>query len=424
MVGVFGLDDRPVVKKKRVSIGIASLPKAVLHRRVQSRSNSSTAQRSWFYPGDLADIYDFQPGNGKGQSIGLLEFGGGYFPSDLDAFCKQATVSVPKVVPISVDNQPTDAKNGAEDEVMLDIEVVAGVCPAASIPVYFAPFSEQGWVDILATAVQDQQNAPTVLSVSWGMAEDDPSWSQNAIDTINDTLHEAALAGITVCVAAGDDGSGDQETDGHAHLDFPSSSPFILAVGGTSFRIRGGTRTEVAWKDGDGIRADGGGSTGGGVSVHFPRPTWQNVHIPSVNPGSIDGRVVPDVAADAQSDGRTTGYFYYVDGQAGLNGGTSASAPLWASLIARMNAALGGGRTLGFVTPLLYQNLAGGAGTVGVIGFNDITSGNNDTAAVGGYSAMPGFDAVSGWGSPKGVALLNALRQVLALPVAPPPAIP
>jgi kumamolisin len=280
--------------------------------------------------------------------------------------------------------------------------------------VYFSDFSEQGWVDILAAAIHDKQNAPTVLSISWGMAEDDPSWSQGAIDAISDSLKAAALLGITVCVASGDDGSGDQETDGHAHVDFPSSSPYVLAVGGTNLRVRGGQPVEVVWKDGDGTRNDGGGSTGGGVSTHFARPVWQKVNITSVNPGAIVGRVVPDVAAEAQTDGTTTGYFFVSDGKPGLNGGTSAATPLWAALIARINAARGDGKRVGYLTPILYQALpAGGSGTVGASGCTDITSGNNITAPVGGYTATTGFDAVSGWGSPNGTKLLDALKVVL-----------
>jgi kumamolisin len=290
---------------------------------------------------------------------------------------------------------------------MLDVEVVAGVCPNASIAVYFCQFTEQGWVDVLDAAIHDSTNAPTVLSISWGMAEDDIAWSSGAIDTINDSLKEAALLGITVCVAAGDDGSSDQETDGNAHVDFPAASPYVLAVGGTILRITGGVVVESAWKDGDGLRKDGGGSTGGGVSTKFARPAWQNVSIPSVNPHAIDGRCVPDVAADASAN---TGYFTVVDGSPEISGGTSASTPLWAALIARINAAriAAGKSAAGYVTPLLYQATPGG-GTIGSAACRDITTGNNITAHGGGYSAQVGYDAVTGWGVPIGTKLLALL---------------
>jgi kumamolisin len=226
------------------------------------------------------------------------------------------------------------------------------------------------------------------------------------LDAINDSLQAASLLGMTVCVAAGDDGSDDEVGDGHAHVDFPSSSPFVLGVGGTTLKkSSSGVITETAWKDGDGLRKDNGGSTGGGVSTIFPRPSWQTVTIESVNPGSIEGRVVPDVAADASAN---TGYWTVVDGQGAPSGGTSAAAPLWASLIARLNASLGA--PVGFLSPLLYAVGANGQ-TLGQTGCRDITSGNNDTASIGGYSAGPGYDAVTGWGVPIGDVLASGLKK-------------
>jgi kumamolisin len=405
VVGVFGLDNRPVVKERT---GGATTTKRPRHGKARPTPEAESTARSWFYPQELASIYQFPDGDGSGQSIGILEFGGGYFASDLEAFCSAANVSVPTVIPISVDGAATDARDGAEDEVMLDIEVVAGVCPKATIPVYFSSFTEKGWIDNLDKAVHDQANAPSILSISWGLAEDDPDWSQGAVDTINDSLKEAALAGITVLAAAGDDGSADQENDGNAHVDFPSSSPYVVSVGGTTLRMHQGKPSEVVWKDGDGIRADGGGSTGGGVSVHFPRPSWQTVSIPSVNPNAIDGRVIPDVAADASAN---SGYFIVVDGQENVSGGTSAATPLWAALVGRINALLGNNRKVGYLTPLLYKNVPGG--TVGSEGCTDITSGNNNTAAVGGYQAGVGYDACTGWGTPLGNKLLSALQSVI-----------
>jgi len=232
-----------------------------------------------------------------------------------------------------------------------------------------------------------------------------------AMDQVNETLKEAALLGVTVCIAAGDDGSDDQVGDGLAHVDFPSSSPYVLCVGGTSLRMKKGVRNETAWKQGDGLRADGGGSTGGGVSTQFPVPSWQGgVDAQSVNPGHGTGRYVPDVAAVASS---ATGYFVVVDGQGGVSGGTSASAPLWAALLGRINAALKT-RTVGYLTPLLYGKVAGGTSTLGKAVCNDVTSGDNATAAgVGGYHAKPGFDLVTGWGTPDGTALLEQLTKLV-----------
>ena len=396
VLAVFGLDNRRMTKRRPMR----------RRNHALNLAQRAAASRSWFYPAELAKVYSFPAGDGSGQVVGLLEFGGGFFADDLATFCQNAGVGVPTVRTVSVNNTPTNQRDGAEGEVMLDVEVVAGVCPKATIVVYFSTFDEGGWVNAIDTAIHDDQNPLNVLSVSWGYAEDAPgAWTDGALDAINDSLQAAALLGVTICVAAGDDGSDDQVGDGHAHVDFPSSSPYVLAVGGTTLkRSATGAVTETAWKDGDGLRQDNGGSTGGGVSTYFERPSWQTVNIASVNPGSIAGRIVPDVAADASAN---TGYWTVVDGQGGASGGTSASAPLWAALIALLNASLG--KPVGYLNPLLYQANANGK-TLGQSGCRDITSGNNETASIGGYSATAGYDAVTGWGVPIGTALLDGLK--------------
>lgn len=378
--GVFGLDDRSVVRPRR---------SVVIPEKATPAGGA--------FSSDLATAYSFPAGTGRGQTIALLEFGGGYFAADLKAYCRAAGVAVPKVNAISV-SAPTNRKDGAEGEVMLDIEVVAAVLPQATINVYFAAFSEQGWVDVLDRVVKD---APDAVSISWGLAEDDPDWTASARAAIDDALQAAAL--VARAVASGDDGSGDQLEEGRAHVDFPSASSNVLAVGGTQATLSGGKLVgEAVWFDGDGKRSDNGGSGGGGVSVFTPRPTWQTVKVKSVNPHPIDGRVVPDLAAIA-------GAPYYrvvVEGQSQLVGGTSASAPLVASLILRMKANLPTGKALPFLTPLLY-------GGVGAAGCHDVAKGKNSTATVGGYKAGKGFDACTGWGSPNGTAMLAAVEKVL-----------
>ena len=403
IVGVFGLDNRRVVRRR---------PDGGKKHHVVDRSAASTKKRPWFFPAELATAYDFPDGDGSGQTIGLLEFGGGYFPDDLAAFGKAAGLaSLPTVVPISVDKQPTDTNDEATGEVMLDIEVLAGICPKATIPVWFSQFTEKGWVDALDAAMHDAKYKPQVLSISWGYAEDVSVWTAAAVKQVDEALQEAALMGITICVAAGDDGSSDGINDGHAHVDFPCASPYVLAVGGTLLRT-GPKRSERAWKDGDGLRADNGGSTGGGVSTRIARPAWQSgLDIAPVNPGQQAGRIVPDVAANASAN---TGYFVVAGGQQEISGGTSASAPLWAALVARMNQQLAAsGKRVGYLTPLLYGAASAGGGPLGKAGCNDIASGDNVTAHVGGFKSMSGFDAVTGWGSPKGKDLLAALTKVL-----------
>ena len=345
VTGVFGLDTRPMIKRKRPRYGKATsaLPPA--------------SSRTWFTPQELADAYQFPTGDGDGQTIAILEFGGKFIADDLSTFLSlvglptaDPNVVVRNVRPIDPSDQDDPDFIG---EVMLDVEVVAAICPKATIVVLFSPFSENGWIANLDAIVSDP-TAPSVVSVSYGLAEGTNIWTQTAIDHINDALKALANAGITVCLSSGDDGTDDQVPDGAAHLDFPAGSPYVLSVGGTA--LQKATGDEVMWFDGDGLRRDGGGSTGGGVSAFNPRPSWQNISIPSVNPGSIDGRIVPDVAANAAG---STGYLVVAADASDpsqsaqfISGGTSAATPLWAALIALLQQA---GKTVGFLPPKLYQ---------------------------------------------------------------------
>jgi kumamolisin len=399
--GVFGLDSRRVARDRR-ELALA-----------KKRRHMMSVPSAWYIPAELAAHYDFPAGDGGGQTVALLEFGGGYFASDLAGFCQLANIaSPPTVTVISTDGTPTDAKDGAEGEVMLDIEVIAGVCPKAGIAVYFAQFTEQGWITAIDAAVHDQTNNPGVLSASWGEAEDIDIWTTSAMNQVNDTLQEAALVGMTICIAAGDDGSSDAVLDGQAHVDFPASSPYVLAVGGTTIPVKGGSTPDVVWKEGDGLRSDNGGSTGGGVSTVFARPDWQSgITIEPINAGAILGRCIPDLAANA--DWNASPYLLYVDGAAQPNGGTSAASPLVAGLIALINASRAQGQRVGYLTPVLYQANPGASGTVGAAGCVDVQSGDNITATVGGFVAGAGYDATSGWGTPNGQALAQTLAGLL-----------
>jgi kumamolisin len=282
---------------------------------------------------------------------------------------------------------------------MLDIEVAGSVAPAAKIVVYFTPNTDAGFLDAINQAVTDKTNKPSVLSISWGGAES--TWTAQSLQSYNSALQTAAAVGVTVCVAAGDDGSTDGVTDGLQHVDFPASSPYALACGGTHLVASGNTiGSEQVWND---LPSDG--ATGGGISATFPLPTWQaGAHVPpSVNAGNFAGRGLPDVAGDADPG---TGYRVEVDGSKIVVGGTSAVAPLWAGLIACFNSQLK--TSVGYFNPGLYQQIATQAGT-----FHDITSGNN-----GDYQAGPGWDACTGWGSPNGAAIQKALAG--AAPDPPP----
>jgi kumamolisin len=273
---------------------------------------------------------------------------------------------------------------------MLDIEVAAAVAPKAHIVVYFAPNTDQGFLDAITTAIHDKTNKPSVISISWGAPE--ANWTSQAMQQFNQAFQAAAALGVTICCASGDNGSGDGLTDGHAHVDFPASSPYALGCGGTKLIAAGSSiSSEVVWNE------NPSSATGGGVSDVFPLPAWQRTaHVPpSTNPGAHVGRGVPDVAGDADP---ATGYKVRVDGQDFVIGGTSAVAPLWAGLIALLNQQLA--NPVGYLNPLLYGSLHG----TGVM--RDISSGSN-----GAYHARSGWDPCTGWGVPDGAKLLHALSS-------------
>jgi kumamolisin len=396
--GVFGLDNRLQARPR----SLLPATRARLRAAAGAPAANEEQARS-FYPQEIGAYYNYPAHlTGQGQCIGILEFGGGFSQADLDTYFKGLNLPSPQVEAISVDgvsNQP-GADPDIDGEVMLDIEVASALAPGAKIAVYFAPFTEQGWVDAVSAAVHDTQRRPSVLSISWGFTEGQDIWTSQAIQAVNQAFQAAALLGVTVCVASGDDGSQDQQDDGHAHVDFPAGSPYVLACGGTTLQLSGDAITgEVVWNEGS--RAQGGGATGGGISEMNPVPGWQEGIVPpSVNPTHVRGRGVPDVAGNA--DGRT-GYTILVDGQVTPGvGGTSAVSPLWAGLIARVNQQIG--KPVGFINPLLYKSNVGSA-------LRDITVGTNDPTqgVIGAYKAQPGWDPCTGWGTPDGARLLTAL---------------
>jgi kumamolisin len=370
-------------------LGLDNRPQAEAHFRMQTsrsgrRARPALAGASSFTPVQLAAIYDFPQGDGKGECIALIELGGGYQPQDLQNYFSGLGVPLPGVTAVSVDqaaNQPTGDPNGPDGEVMLDIEVAGAIAPAAAIAVYFAPNTDAGFLDAVTTAIHDEVRKPSVVSISWGGPES--TWTQQAMTSMDQAFQAAAAMGITVCIAAGDSGSTDGESDGSNHVDFPASSSNALACGGTSLQANGTTITaEVVWNDGD--PANGAG--GGGVSTFFGLPSWQQGLKTTDAEGTsspLSMRGVPDVSADADPQ---TGYNVLVDGTTAVYGGTSAVAPLWAGLIARINALTG--RSAGLINPALYGQPAA---------LHDITQGNN-----GGFAASPGWDACTGLGSPDG----------------------
>lgn len=370
-------------------LGIDNRPQAAAHFRPAGKEKPSKSVS--YTPIQVGQAYGFPADtDGTGQIIAIIELGGGFDQSDLDAYFGDLGLATPVVTAVPVDggaNSPTGEADGPDGEVLLDIQVAGALAPGATQLVYFAPNTDQGFIDAVTTAAHASPT-PTAISISWGGPED--SWTAQGRAALDAACADAAALGVTVTVAAGDNGSADGESDGQAHCDFPASSPHVLACGGTSMHLTASGRisSEKVWNDGD-----TGGATGGGVSAFFPVPAWQtDAGVPAVGPAA-GGRGVPDVAGNADPE---TGYQIRVDGQATVVGGTSAVAPLWAALIARL-AQANGGRPLGPVQPVFYDGVKPGAVQPG---FHDVSSGSN-----GSYDAGPGWDACTGLGSPDGQAL-------------------
>jgi kumamolisin len=371
--GIFGLDNRPVAQPH------------IRYRGARNGFGSRSANLT-YTPAQVAKLYGLPPeANGKGQTIGLIELGGGYRTTDIREYFQLLGSQPPQVKSVSVNhghNRPT-MPHSLDGEVMLDIAVAGAVAPGVAIAVYFAPNTERGFQDAVNLAVHDQLNKPSVLLVNWGSAE--VNWSAQSIENFHQVAQEAALLGITIAAACGDNGSSDGLTDGKNHVDFPASCPHVLAVGGTRLTAANGIiESETVWNGGA-----HGGASGGGYSTVFGRPSWQAAVV------SQSGRGVPDVAGNADPE---TGYSILVDGQQVVVGGTSGAASMWAGLIVLLNQKLN--RRVGFVNPSLYSIDQSS-------GFREITLGNN-----GAYSATYGWNPCSGQGSPLGARLLQALQGV------------
>ena len=420
--GVLGLDNR---KMARSYLRAARKPKA----------SAGQVPPDTYLPPQVAGLFDFPATlDGSGECVAVFAFNGqvmstgqstqgGYDATAVDGyFTKTVGQAAPALVDVVVQgpgNDPGDGSNpdDATGEVLLDLCIVGSVAPKATIAVYFTEFTEDGWVNAIKAAVADTTNKPSVISISYGNPEDDAKnglWTEQAVKLVNDSFQQAANQGMTICVASGDNGAPDEPSGATDHVDFPASSPWVLAVGGTRLEAdpaAGTISREVVWND----LAQNEGATGGGVSRLFGIPSWQSgAGVPDNADGSgSTGRGVPDVASLA--DPQTAFNVLSPDGTIGQVGGTSAAAPMWSALVARINQ--GTGARLGFFNSELYARVHGS--------LRDITQGNN-----GGYSAGPGWDACTGWGRPNGAKLLAALTPTASptptpQPVpTPPPASP
>jgi kumamolisin len=338
---------------------------------------------------EIMSLYNFPPGfDGRGQTIGLIQLGGGIVRADLDQYFKSLNLPTPDVSSVSVDRAGDKPGTTADGEVMINIAIVGAIAPRAQIRVYFAPNKTTGYADALKRAIADNVS---VLGSGWGSPES--AWSDQDIETINALLERAAKQGITVLVAAGDGGVTDGVRDGRRHVDFPGSSPWVLSVGGTRLKSDSSRITSET------VFNSGGSATGGGVSEKFDRPDWQSaVSVPPRDNGKF-GRGIPDLVAAADPQ---FGVPIIVHGNIWQIGGTSGSMPMWAGLIALINQAVG--YNVGYLNPRLYREM----GPAGL--FRTIMSGDNGVSGVKGYTAGKAWSPVAGWGSPDGVKLLSWIR--------------
>jgi kumamolisin len=367
-------------------------PKSLPHLRLSRPLGSGAPTRIGYTPIEVGQAYGF-PSNvtGAGQGVAILELGGGARLGDLIQYFRSLGLQVPRIQAIGVhgaSNAPTGDPSGPDGEVTLDIEVAGAIANGADYSVYFAPNTSAGMFQGISAVVHDAVNRPSILSISWGGPES--TWSPLEMYSITEVLRAAAMMGMSVFVAAGDSGSTDGVGVSKPSVDFPASSPWATACGGTSLYIGASAPPEKVWNNGN------AGGTGGGISATFPAPSFQTgLRFQSA---PLVGRGLPDVCGCADPN---TGYQLKIDGVDEIYGGTSAVAPLWSALTALINQSTGA--PLGFVNPLLYLTNLKGA-------LKDITVGNNDTTGlVGNYSAGVGWDPCTGFGSPNASAILAAL---------------
>lgn len=348
--------------------------------------------------------YDFRaayvPGTtltGAGQKIALVQFDG-YLASDIALYAQQAglpSVSLTNILLNGFSGNPTGS--GGEVEVSLDIEMVISMAPGLDqVMVYEGdPFN------FIPNAVLNQiavDNAARQVSCSWG-------WTGGPNATSDQIFQQMALQGQSFFNASGDsDAFLPGQVDDPNDFGFPSCSPYITQVGGTTLTTSGpggAWVAETVWNWGGGV------GSSGGISDHYSIPSWQQGISMTANHGSTTGRNIPDVALTADN--------VYVIADNGIQypgmGGTSCAAPLWAGFTALVNqqAALNSHAPAGFINPAIYA-LSKTASYNNV--FSDVTTGNNTwSQSPTNFFAVPGYDLCTGLGTPKGTNLINALAS-------------
>jgi hypothetical protein len=343
---------------------------------------------------EIASLYNFPSGlDGRGVTIGILEFGGHLNPDDIMTYFKELSLPAPDVVTISVEGFVPSSDLGGDSQVSLDVELIGALAPRARLRVYFSQLTSVGFARAIKRASEDRV---AILSIGWGQAES--KWKDEEIKEINAALEDAARQNITVVAAVGTQGVTDGVADGGRHVDFPASSPWVLAVGSTTLKSASGRITsETVWMTDN--KSGLNSATGGGVSTKFERPDWQS-EVPAINrDNGRSGRGLPDVVASGDPG---KGVEIVIRGSKVVVGGAGTSVPVWVGLIARLNQALG--YNVGYLNPRLYQKID----PESVL--RNISKGQNSISGVEGYSAGPGWSPVAGWGSPDGSKLLDWLR--------------
>ena len=354
---------------------------------VSASPNTGSGPNTGYMGNDFRMAY--VPGTtltGTGQAVGLLQFDG-YTTSDITYYenlAGRSNVTLTNVLLDGYSGTPTG--NGGEVEVSLDIEMVISMAPGISNIIVYEAGPYGTFDDILNRMATD--NLAKQLSCSWYLPN-------GAMDTVADTIfQQMAAQGQSFFSASGDD---DAFT---GLIPFPGDTPYITEVGGTTLTTGGaggayGSETVWNWNDGIG--------SGGGISTQYSIPTWQQGINMTANLGSTTMRNVPDVAMTADN------VYVRADGADQDVGGTSCAAPLWAGFTALVNqqAVANGKPPVGFINPAVYVI---GTGTGYGTAFHDTTVGNNyNSSSFTKFPAEIGYDLCTGWGSPTGTGLINAL---------------
>jgi kumamolisin len=357
-------------------------------------------------PAQVASLYSFPSGDGSGETIGIYEMKtgntpAGYSKADIEATMKVlGNLPLPQIIDVSVDGTKNSGKS--DGETGLDITVAGAIAPKAILAVYFAGAQTQNMLHALQMMILPKagQPAPSIISISYGWGPDDPasaSFSASEYAQFTNLFQDASTNKITVFVSSGDDGACVESTT-QAQTSYPASDIWVTACGGTTIgNITGESSDEWVWND--------SGSTGGGISARFAVPQYQaTIKLPQRNNTGTTGRGVPDIAGNASP---YSGYLQVLNGKKPQPiGGTSAVAPLYAGLMARINSNLGSpagylNTTLYSLPASMFRDIVGAPGPA-----------NNDYNGVKGYPAGPGWDACTGLGSVDGLALQKALAAV------------